>query len=64
VGPQSGDNRPVGKVFHFFDLPTVTAGFIGFVFDIREVPKVAAAAFVLGGLILLRHSFFVVQIFG
>jgi hypothetical protein len=33
--------RPVGKVFHFSASPTVTAGFIGFVFDIREVIKVA-----------------------
>jgi hypothetical protein len=31
----------VVKVFHFYEAPTVTAGFIGFVFDIREVIKVA-----------------------
>ncbi|MGB0030303.1 MAG: hypothetical protein WBP77_03875, partial [Candidatus Sulfotelmatobacter sp.] len=42
AGSQSGDNRPVDKVFHFSDLPTVTAGFIGFAFDIREVIKVAS----------------------
>jgi hypothetical protein len=31
----------VGRDFHFYDLPTVTAGFNGFYFDIREVLKVA-----------------------
>jgi hypothetical protein len=38
---QCGENRQVGKVFHFSAAPTVTAGFIGFAFDIREVIKVA-----------------------
>jgi hypothetical protein len=38
---QRGENRQVGEVFHFYDAPTVTAGLIGFVFDIREVIKVA-----------------------
>jgi hypothetical protein len=42
AGPQRGDNRPVAKVFHFSGSPTVTAGFIAFVFDIREVIKVAS----------------------
>jgi hypothetical protein len=32
----------VAKVFHFSDPPTVTAGLIGFAFDIREVIKVAS----------------------
>jgi hypothetical protein len=41
VPGQHGENRPVGKVFHFCEAPTVTAGLIGFVFDIREVIKVA-----------------------
>jgi hypothetical protein len=40
-GIQSGGNRQVGEVFHFCEAPTVTAGFIGFAFDIREVIKVA-----------------------
>jgi hypothetical protein len=31
----------VCRDFHFYELPTVTAGFIGFYFDIREVLKVA-----------------------
>ena len=31
----SGNTR-VGKDFHFCAGPTVTAGFIGFVFDIRK----------------------------
>ena len=30
-----GDNRRVAPVFHFSAAPSVTAGFIGFVFDIR-----------------------------
>jgi hypothetical protein len=38
---QRGEDRQVGRVFHFCEAPTVTAGFIGFVFDIREVIKVA-----------------------
>jgi hypothetical protein len=28
-----------GPIFHFSDLPTVTAGFIAFVFDIRREQK-------------------------
>jgi hypothetical protein len=40
-GVQGGENRQVEKVFHFCAVPTVTAGFIGFAFDIREVIKVA-----------------------
>ena len=31
----------VGRDFHFYGSPTVTAGFKGFYFDIREVLKVA-----------------------
>jgi hypothetical protein len=38
---QDGENRQVGANFHFCAAPTVTAGFIGFAFDIREVIKVA-----------------------
>jgi hypothetical protein len=38
---QRGENRQVGKDFHFCEAPTVTAGLIGFIFDIREVIKVA-----------------------
>jgi hypothetical protein len=38
---QGGENRRVGEIFHFCAAPTVTAGFIGFAFDIREVIKVA-----------------------
>ena len=34
----------VGRDFHFYDLPTVTTGFIGFYFDIREVLKVLKVA--------------------
>ena len=33
------ENREVRKVFHFCAGPTVTAGFIGFVFDIRKKEK-------------------------
>jgi hypothetical protein len=37
--------KPVGcgvdRDFHFYGLPTVTAGFNGFYFGIREVLKVA-----------------------
>jgi hypothetical protein len=38
---EPGDNRRVVPVFHFCEGPTVTAGLIGFVFDIRLVIKVA-----------------------
>ena len=41
VGREAGDNRRVGTVFHFSEAPTVTAGFIGFAFDIRIVIEVA-----------------------
>jgi hypothetical protein len=37
---QGGENRLVGRVFHFRGVPITTAGFIGFEFDIREVIKV------------------------
>jgi hypothetical protein len=40
-GIQGSENRQVGEVFHFYEAPTVTAGFIGFAFDIRVVIKVA-----------------------
>src|SRR5579863_9188428 len=40
-GREPGDNRRVVPVFHFSEAPSVTAGFIGFVFDIRIVIKVA-----------------------
>jgi hypothetical protein len=40
-GVQGGENRRVGEVFHFCEAPTVTAGLMGFIFDIREVIKVA-----------------------
>jgi hypothetical protein len=32
----------LAKVSHFCGAPTVTTGFIGFAFDIREVIKVAS----------------------
>jgi hypothetical protein len=35
VRREGSDNRRVEKDFHFSAEPTVTAGFIGFVFDIR-----------------------------
>jgi hypothetical protein len=35
--------RGVDRDFHFSDLPTVTAGFDGFDFGIREVLKVASS---------------------
>jgi hypothetical protein len=38
---EPGENRRVAPVFHFFEAPSVTAGFIGFAFDIRRVIKVA-----------------------
>jgi hypothetical protein len=38
-GPVVKEVRPD---FHFSEQPTVTTGFIGFYFDIREVLKVAA----------------------
>jgi len=31
-----GENREVGRVFHFSEAPTATAGYIGFIFDIRK----------------------------
>jgi len=34
VGPEAGDSRQVAQDFHFSPGPTVTAGFIGFAFDI------------------------------
>jgi hypothetical protein len=38
-----GNERRLGTwpVFHFSSLPTVTAGYDGFAFDIRELFKVA-----------------------
>jgi hypothetical protein len=42
VTPESSDNRPLAKVFHFSEPPAVTTGLIAFVFDIREVLKVAS----------------------
>jgi hypothetical protein len=41
VGLEPGDNRRVARVFHFSEGPTVTAGLIGFVFDIRVILEVA-----------------------
>jgi hypothetical protein len=38
---EPGDNRRVAPVFHFSEAPTVTAGLIGFAFDIRVVLEVA-----------------------
>jgi hypothetical protein len=38
---QNGEKKHLGKNFHFCATPTVTAGFTGFVFDIRDVIKVA-----------------------
>jgi len=35
LGPEAGDSRPVAQDFHFSPGLTVTAGFIGFAFDIR-----------------------------
>jgi hypothetical protein len=35
VGREVGGNRQVEKDFHFSAGPTVTAGFMGFAFDIR-----------------------------
>jgi len=35
VSPETGDIRQVAQDFHFSAGPTVTAGFIGFAFDIR-----------------------------
>jgi hypothetical protein len=35
VGREVGEKRWVGRDFHFSAGPTVTAGFIGFAFDIR-----------------------------
>jgi hypothetical protein len=35
MGPEAGDSRQVAQDFHFSAGPTVTAGFIGFAFDIR-----------------------------
>ena len=39
VGWEVGRNRGVEKVFHVSEVPTVTAGLIGFVFDIRNKKK-------------------------
>ena len=36
VEREVGGNGRVEKVFHLSAVPTVTAGFIGFAFDIRE----------------------------
>jgi hypothetical protein len=35
VGREAGENKRVEKDFHFSAGPTVTAGLIGFAFDIR-----------------------------
>jgi hypothetical protein len=40
-GAGDGDNRQVAGDFHFCEEPTVTAGLIGFAFDIRVVIIVA-----------------------
>jgi hypothetical protein len=32
---EAGENIQVERVFHFSAAPTVTAGFIAFIFDIR-----------------------------
>jgi hypothetical protein len=39
VSREVGGNREVGKVFHVSAAPTVTAGFNGFAFDIRNKKK-------------------------
>src|SRR5207244_13470309 len=39
--PEGEDRKRLGNNFHFSLPPTVTAGFIGFCFDIRECLKVA-----------------------
>ena len=38
---EEGISEALGEVFHFSLPPTVTTGFNGFYFDIREVFKVA-----------------------
>jgi hypothetical protein len=35
VGREAGEKREVARVFHLSAGPTVTAGLIGFAFDIR-----------------------------
>jgi hypothetical protein len=35
VAGEADENRQLQRVFHFPEPPTVTAGFIGFAFDIR-----------------------------
>jgi hypothetical protein len=35
VGREAGENMQVERDFHFSAGPTVTAGFMGFAFDIR-----------------------------
>jgi hypothetical protein len=36
VPQEVGEGKVVGKDFHFCAVPTVTAGLIGFAFDIRK----------------------------
>jgi hypothetical protein len=58
VRREPGDNRRVVSVFHFSAVPSVTAGFIGFVFDIRIVIKVAG---LIGRDVLKGHGFSVAE---
>jgi hypothetical protein len=38
-GVEGDSDKQVGQNFHFSYAPTVTAGFIGFYFDIRKYSK-------------------------